>query len=287
MTRFQRSRSMLVDRGPALSTIAADCGYADQSHLTAEWREFAGLHAGPVDRAGVARIVRASARRLTPDRLRLGGHISPRRRGPRDISGCHDDNRRKPSPGPGPPCPTGTPRPRPDVSGRRGRIHRVRRAPRRRRTGRSRTPNCCWPDGGGIMFGSEPAGGRWSGAAGGPGTGTAYLSSRRRRGHRRPGDRRRLDRCCARWPRPTTAAASSPSSIPRATPGASAPTAARRRTDPPEVSRSTSHFRAIDANICSCGSAGPGRTRRSCMPTWTRSSPRSSSGTTRGCAAGR
>ncbi len=34
-----------------------------------------------------------------------------------------------------------------------------------------------WPDGGGIMFGSEPAGGRWSGKTGGPGTSTAYLSS--------------------------------------------------------------------------------------------------------------
>lgn len=34
-----------------------------------------------------------------------------------------------------------------------------------------------WPDGGGIMFGSEPPGGRWSGSTGGPGTSTAYLSS--------------------------------------------------------------------------------------------------------------
>ena len=34
-----------------------------------------------------------------------------------------------------------------------------------------------WPDGGGIMFGSEPAGERWSKRAGGPGTGTAYLST--------------------------------------------------------------------------------------------------------------
>jgi len=34
-----------------------------------------------------------------------------------------------------------------------------------------------WPDGGGIMFGSEPAEPRWSCAAGGPGTSTAYLSS--------------------------------------------------------------------------------------------------------------
>ena len=34
-----------------------------------------------------------------------------------------------------------------------------------------------WPDGGGIMFGSEPAGERWSEQTGGPGTGTAYLST--------------------------------------------------------------------------------------------------------------
>ncbi len=32
-----------------------------------------------------------------------------------------------------------------------------------------------WPDGGGIMFGSEPEE-RWSGTAGAPGTGTIYLS---------------------------------------------------------------------------------------------------------------
>lgn len=33
-----------------------------------------------------------------------------------------------------------------------------------------------WPDGGGIMFGSEPKDTPWSGSAGGPGTGTIYLS---------------------------------------------------------------------------------------------------------------
>jgi AraC-like DNA-binding protein len=46
VTRFQLARSMLVGSRPALSTIAADCGYADQSHLTAEWREFAGCTPG-------------------------------------------------------------------------------------------------------------------------------------------------------------------------------------------------------------------------------------------------
>ncbi len=34
-----------------------------------------------------------------------------------------------------------------------------------------------WPDGGGIMFGSEPAEERWSGRAGAPGTSSAYLST--------------------------------------------------------------------------------------------------------------
>jgi uncharacterized glyoxalase superfamily protein PhnB len=33
-----------------------------------------------------------------------------------------------------------------------------------------------WPDGGGVMFGSEPKEAPWSGSAGGPGTGTIYLS---------------------------------------------------------------------------------------------------------------
>ncbi len=46
VTRFQRSRSMLMaDRRP-LADVATDCGYADQSHLTAEWREFAGCTPG-------------------------------------------------------------------------------------------------------------------------------------------------------------------------------------------------------------------------------------------------
>lgn len=42
VARFQRSRSMIASARPALASVAADCGYADQSHLTAEWREFAG-----------------------------------------------------------------------------------------------------------------------------------------------------------------------------------------------------------------------------------------------------
>jgi AraC-like DNA-binding protein len=46
VTRFQRSRSMLTTGRLPLSGVAADCGYADQSHLTAEWREFAGCTPG-------------------------------------------------------------------------------------------------------------------------------------------------------------------------------------------------------------------------------------------------
>jgi uncharacterized glyoxalase superfamily protein PhnB len=34
-----------------------------------------------------------------------------------------------------------------------------------------------WPDGGGVMFGSEPEAKRWSGPAGAPGTSSAYLST--------------------------------------------------------------------------------------------------------------
>jgi AraC-like DNA-binding protein len=41
VSRFQRSRRMIGTSGHALAGVAADCGYADQSHLCAEWREFA------------------------------------------------------------------------------------------------------------------------------------------------------------------------------------------------------------------------------------------------------
>jgi AraC-like DNA-binding protein len=42
VTRFQHGRSLLFRRGVSLAGVAAECGYADQSHLAAEWREFAG-----------------------------------------------------------------------------------------------------------------------------------------------------------------------------------------------------------------------------------------------------
>ncbi|MEP6562425.1 MAG: helix-turn-helix transcriptional regulator [Nakamurella sp.] len=46
VSRFQRSRSMMVGSARPLADIAADCGYADQSHLSNEWREFAGCTPG-------------------------------------------------------------------------------------------------------------------------------------------------------------------------------------------------------------------------------------------------
>ena len=95
------------------------------------------------------------------------------------------------------------------VSGRRGRLHRVRRPPRRRGpadlarraalAGRRRDHVRLRAEGRAVVRRD-----RW------PGT------PRRRtcpphdvEGLAEPGDRRRLGRCCGRWPRPTTAAASS------------------------------------------------------------------------------
>jgi AraC-like DNA-binding protein len=43
IARFQRARQRLQQPGrPALATVAADTGYADQAHLTREWRRLAG-----------------------------------------------------------------------------------------------------------------------------------------------------------------------------------------------------------------------------------------------------
>ncbi len=43
IVRFDRARFMLARPAPPpLAAVAADCGYADQAHLTREWREFSG-----------------------------------------------------------------------------------------------------------------------------------------------------------------------------------------------------------------------------------------------------
>jgi AraC-like DNA-binding protein len=41
LRRFERSRSSIAARRP-LGAVAADCGYADQAHLTREWKAMAG-----------------------------------------------------------------------------------------------------------------------------------------------------------------------------------------------------------------------------------------------------
>ena len=46
LARFQRSRRLIGRRDRRLGQVAADSGYADQSHLIAEWREFAGCTPG-------------------------------------------------------------------------------------------------------------------------------------------------------------------------------------------------------------------------------------------------
>ncbi|MET3804127.1 AraC-like DNA-binding protein [Nakamurella sp. UYEF19] len=46
VTRFDRTVDELRSpRRPALAAIAVDCGYSDQAHLAAEWRQFAGCSA--------------------------------------------------------------------------------------------------------------------------------------------------------------------------------------------------------------------------------------------------
>ena len=49
LLRFQNAlRSMRVDSPPPLAVIAARCGYADQAHLTRDFKEFSGLTPGQV-----------------------------------------------------------------------------------------------------------------------------------------------------------------------------------------------------------------------------------------------
>ena len=43
MLRFERARWMLVQNDhPSLARVAAECGYADQAHMTREWHALAG-----------------------------------------------------------------------------------------------------------------------------------------------------------------------------------------------------------------------------------------------------
>lgn len=46
LARFQQARRMIVTAYGSLADVAAACRYADQSHLNAEWREFAGCTPG-------------------------------------------------------------------------------------------------------------------------------------------------------------------------------------------------------------------------------------------------
>ncbi|WP_420123739.1 helix-turn-helix domain-containing protein [Nakamurella sp.] len=46
LARFARSRELIGRRDRSLAQVAADAGYADQPHLTTEWREFAGCSPG-------------------------------------------------------------------------------------------------------------------------------------------------------------------------------------------------------------------------------------------------
>ncbi len=43
VARFDRSHALLRRRGTSIAAVAARCGYADQAHLTRDWRDIAGI----------------------------------------------------------------------------------------------------------------------------------------------------------------------------------------------------------------------------------------------------
>jgi len=61
LARFQRARRAIVAQTDSLADVAATCGYADQSHFTAEWREFAGCSPGQWIATEVPALARLAA----------------------------------------------------------------------------------------------------------------------------------------------------------------------------------------------------------------------------------
>jgi AraC-like DNA-binding protein len=61
LARFHRARGAIVARAGSLADVAASCGYADQSHFTTEWREFAGCSPGQWIAAEVPTLARLAA----------------------------------------------------------------------------------------------------------------------------------------------------------------------------------------------------------------------------------
>lgn len=70
--RFQRSRRLILARAGSLADIAVHCGYADQSHLTAQWRDLAGCTPG----AWIAEELPSMADfPVAHDDVDVGGHL--------------------------------------------------------------------------------------------------------------------------------------------------------------------------------------------------------------------